>query len=440
MKDFGAHSKRSVQGSVTIVVTISLTTMLGLLGLVFDIGYGYYLQQVAQGAADAAALAAVSAAKPTGISALGCGTAVLCQTSYTCPASPTNATNFGVGCMYAKQNGFKSSGSQTVTISGGTGNPPSVSGLTTGTYWAQVEAKQSTGVGFLRVLDAMGMDIVARATAVLTGNGDQFCIYVMDPAASGAASLSGNGAIGTTCGMYVNSTSSTALQAVGNASVSTTQTDIVGSYSGGNNTHFTPTPSTGSSTIQDPLASLPAPVYSGCDHTNFSTAGTATLNPGVYCNGISISGSGTVTFTSGVYILNGGGLNISSSGFVYGSGVMFYNAQSSSYAFQPINISGTTNVSLSAPTSGTYQGILFFEDRSVTSTVQNIIAGGANLAISGTIYMPTGSLQFTGGSSTSPLVVAIVCRRLTITGGAYMQYDPTGAQTGIGKMSVALVQ
>jgi hypothetical protein len=269
--------------------------------------------------------------------------------------------------------------------------------------------------------------------------GDQVCIYVMDPAASGAAAFSGGADLETTCGVYVNSNSGTALTATGSTNVVTTVTDVVGGYSTGGSAAFTPRPTTGSDLMVDPLASLPPPTFSGCDHTGFSSGGgTVTLNPGVYCNGISIT-NGTANFNPGTYILNGGGLTISGSSNVYGSGVLFYNT-SSGYPFKPITIMGGTYTSLSAQTSGTYMGILFFQDRSITSTTPNSISGGSDLAISGTIYMPTGVLSFSGGSSTIPLLSAIICQKLLISGGAFLQLDATGEKTGIGKITPALVQ
>lgn len=439
MKGIG-QDKRSVRGGVTIIVTLALVTMFALLGLVFDVGYGYYIKQTAQGAADAAALAAVVAAEPTGAALISCNPVTLCQTSYVCPASPTNLTNFGTGCLYAKQNGFTTAGKQTVTISGGMGNPSSVSGMTNARYWVQVETRQIMGTTFLNFVGATSADVRARATAVLTGMGDQVCIYVMDPSSSSAVTLGGSADVETNCAMYVNSSSATALMGTGSANLSTPATYIVGSYLLGGAAFLLHLPTVGASTMPDPLASLPAPSYGACDHTSFSSnGGTVTLNPGVYCNGISIT-NGTANFNPGTYILNGGGLTIGGSSNVYGSGVMFYNTAATGYTFGAISIAGGTRSSLSSPTSGTYQGILFYQDRAISSNVQNSIAGGSDLSISGTIYMPTGLLSFAGGTNSSPLTSAIVCKKLNVSGGAYFQLDPTGARTGIGKIAPALVQ
>ena len=364
---------------------------------------------------------------------------MLCQSSYVCPASPTNSDNFGTACLYSKQNGFSTAGNQSVTVSGNIGIPPAVPGLKTSAYWVTVETKQMMRTTFLSFLDATSMDVRARATAVLTGTGDTICIYVMDPALGGAMTMGGSADIQATCGVYVNSNSSTALTATGSANLLTTVTDVVGSTSLGGSPSMLPAPTNGAPVMSDPLASLPPPTFSGCDKTSFSSGGgTVTLNPGVYCNGITIN-NGTVNFNPGVYILNGGGLTISGSSNVTGAGVMFYNT-AAGYTYGPIAVSGGTNTSLVAPTSGTYQGILFFQDRSITSSLKNSISGGSNLGLSGTVYMPTGPLSFSGGSTTTPLTMAIVCKTLSVTGGAYMSIDPTGTKTGIGKISVALVQ
>jgi len=296
------------------------------------------------------------------------------------------------------------------------------------------------GTTFLNFVGATSADVRARATAVLTGMGDQVCIYVMDPSSPSSVTLGGSSDVETTCGMYVNSSSATALTATGSANLSTPATYIVGSYLLSGAAFVLRLPTVGASTLPDPLASLPAPSYGSCDHTSFSTnGGTVTLNPGVYCNGISIT-NGTANFNPGTYILNGGGLTISGSSNVTGTGAMFYNTAAAGYTFGAITISGGTRTSLSAPASGTYQGILFYQDRAISSTLQNSIAGGSELNISGTIYMPTGLLSFAGGTNANPLTSALVCKKLNVSGGAFFQLDPTGARTGIGKIAPALVQ
>ena len=103
-----------------------------------------------------------------------------------------------------------------------------------------------------------------------------------------------------------------------------------------------------------------------CNGNTINANGTSgTLNPGVYCGGITVSGNGvSATFSSGTYILLGGGLQIKGGANATGSGVMFYNTYNSTYSYSPIVVSASSTT-LSAPTSGTYEGVLFFQDRNI---------------------------------------------------------------------------
>jgi len=104
-------------------------------------------------------------------------------------------------------------------------------------------------------------------------------------------------------------------------------------------------------------------LVAGCDHTSqVSVSGgpAQTLSPGVYCGGIAISGGANVTFSPGTYIINGGGLTVSGgTTTVNGNGLTFYNTGTAS-TFRPITLSGGGATTLSAPTSGPLNNMLFF--------------------------------------------------------------------------------
>jgi len=85
-------------------------------------------------------------------------------------------------------------------------------------------------------------------------------------------------------------------------------------------------------------------------------------------------------------------------------------------------------VSLAAPTSGTYQGVLFFQDRSINNTaLSSSFAGGANMTLTGSLYFPTTALAFNNGSS-STANVALLARTVDFEGGAGIQLNPSSAQ------------
>ena len=101
------------------MMTLSLTVILGMLGLAVDVGWAYYRQQAAQAAADAAAVAAVRAAVTSAGGVPTCSTAgVYCGGATNCPATaPGSAsTSFDNACMLASANGFTTSGIDTVSV------------------------------------------------------------------------------------------------------------------------------------------------------------------------------------------------------------------------------------------------------------------------------------------------------------------------------------
>src|SRR5260370_37639261 len=150
--------------------------------------------------------------------------------------------------------------------------------------------------------------VTSRATAAITGGKD--CIYALNPTATGALSVGGTASLTSTCGLYVDSSDSSALGTNGGGTISAPEYDVVG----GVNTHYalTPTPNTGASPAPDPLAGLPAPASAPytCDYKNYPSPNNGSaivLTPGVYCGGINVKNN-LYTFSPGNYILVGGGL------------------------------------------------------------------------------------------------------------------------------------
>ena len=129
----------------------------------------------------------------------------------------------------------------------------------------------------------------------------------------------------------------------------------------------------------------------------------------------------------------------SSNATLNGTGVTFYNT-SSGYSFGTIVITGGATVNFSAPRSGVYKGVLFFQDRNISTSANNAIGGGASQNYTGSIYMPTGYLSFVGGSSTQALTTALIAKSINISGDAYLERDATGDLIGIPQTMVGLIQ
>src|SRR5690242_5368213 len=84
------HQKRVFggceRGQALIMVTVGTVFIMGILGLVMDVGWGYYRKQVAQAAVDSAVLAAVTEAST------GTSTTFTCNSNGIAYQNPTPCT------------------------------------------------------------------------------------------------------------------------------------------------------------------------------------------------------------------------------------------------------------------------------------------------------------------------------------------------------------
>jgi len=172
----------------------------------------------------------------------------------------------------------------------------------------------------------------------------------------------------------------------------------------------------------------------------YTSTGGDTISAGTYCGGITVSGGKTLNLNPGTYIIMGGGLTVSGTSNLVGTGVTFYNTVwTSAYSstlnvgnsnqYKPIVISGGSATSLTAPSSGPLQGILFFQDRNLPSGdtgpsgPQNTISGGGAAAITVAMYFPTTPLYFSGGSTVTPLNAILIGDIINISGGTHLSSD-----------------
>jgi hypothetical protein len=403
--------------------TMAMVPMFGIMGLVTDIGYMHFVKMSAQTAAEAAAQAAIIDFRGTvGGSAYTCGgTDVVCSANpTTCPSNVTTPANsLEHGCMYAQQHGFNGTNQWVTYQSGAGGAPPIVSGVSSSSYWVTFRAIQKVPTMFSAILGNTSGLVVARSSAAVTGASD--CIYALNPHQSGSLSVGGTAQLTSSCGIYVDSDSGSALGSNGGGIISATEYDVVG----GVNTHYTLTPAanTGVLPAPDPLSNLPVPATGPytCDYYNYSAANWSnpTLNPGVYCGGINV-GNNTYTLNPGNYILVSGGLTTqSSNSTINGSNVFFYNTfgttNQGTMSYGPVNISANSNANLTAPTSGTYAGILFFEDRNAPAS-SDTYGGGSNAVYQGTIYAKNAAVTMYGNSAINTAYTILVADTISLIG------------------------
>jgi Flp pilus assembly protein TadG len=368
-----------------VVTALGMVLLMAGAGLAVDMGYLRYVQRRMQNAADSAAVAA---------------TAELLYGDYVT-----------AGQNDAASNGF-TNGSNNVTVA--VNYPPTLGLYANQTNFVEVIITQSVPTFFMTVAGYSTESVSARAVGHYWSGTN--CIFALDPTASGAITVTGSVSASAECGIMDDSNSSSAFVKTGSGSVNVTSNMIVGGLSNsGSSGSMSPTPTTGVPPESDPLGYLAEPTVGSCDYTQtykITSSGSYTLSPGVYCGGISISGSGTTTFSSGTYIIEGAGLSIAGSSTVLGSKVLFYITGGAG-----VSVNGSNGSSLSAATTGTYAGVLFFQDR--TDSASANISGGADTNIVGALYFPDANLDYTGSNSATTYTI-LVADTITLTGTTYI--------------------
>jgi len=251
----------------------------------------------------------------------------------------------------------------------------------------------------------------------------------LDPAARGALTIQGTSELRADCGVMVNSNNPTAIVANGGGCIYTNEIGVTGGTNmNGQAQCLYPKPTSDVPPAMDPMAWLAAPSLIGVTAVGVDTKiteGEATLNPGLYEGGIAISG-GTVTFNPGTYILDSG-FHASGNAILIGKGVTFYNTNTLGVGkWDDIDIAGTVKANLSAPDSGAYEGILFWNDAaSPDRNPGSVIAGTSDSKYEGALYFPSTHVSYTGTSTAAWTM--IIADTITISGNAFVssEYDKT---------------
>lgn len=279
-------------------------------------------------------------------------------------------------------------------------------------------------VPFMSFFTGSDMAVRVEATAAILKTG-RYCVVSLENTAVSGVTFRGNAAANLGCGVATNSTGPTAIAAEGSTVITASPLSAVGGVPPASNfagsTQYLP-----NSTAQpDPYAGLANPIVPGhCSPAvNINANRTAALSPGCY-RGMLIEGR--VNFAPGVYVIDGGSLDIRSQAVVAGTGVTFVlssaTAHSNPATVASLSIEGGATLNLTAPDSGAYEGLLFYQDRRApTGTVT--IRGNSASTVNGAFYFPRQELVYEGGSGFRPTCLRIVSRRVVFAGNSDINND-----------------
>lgn len=411
--------KEAGQALIFGVLTLGLLLM-GFAGLGIDMGYLRYEKRLQQSTADSAAIAGASDL-PYGHAAVLAAAAA---------AATTNGFSDNTGAKNTPCGSSNPDGCVTVTVN----NPPtSGPAAHQNSDYVEVYVAETHPTFFMRVLHITSQTVTARAVATTVGGGSASgCLYTLGNPSNGVEGVNINGAAtldAPSCGIVDNGNFNTKGNAL---TVHSDTFGIAGDWDksgpGGTVTCAgsanCPT-ATNMAPAGDPLSGLvsapaqpanstscPPPVVKKGKSTPVTcdVSASGTLQPGTF-DSISV-GSAAVTFSPGLYYINGAnGLSFGANATVTGTGVTFYFTNGAT-----VSATGTPDIQLSAPNSGTDAGMLFYQDPSDTSGPS--LGGDSASFFQGTLYFPTANLTFFGNGSfnSGAQYTTVITGSLTLSG------------------------
>ena len=386
---------RDDRGQALIIIAIALGALLLGVGLALDTGQLFVARRAAQTAADAGAWA---------------GAAVLYAGGSAAQARTAAATD-------ATLNGYTDGGFVTVT----TASPPTSGTYTNDPGYVEVTITEQVLTRFLLGASAGRTAITVRAVAGLARSGSGEAIVVTR--GSGSSTFTLNGSTRLTIsggGTSTNSTSNTAVNVGSGGLLTGTFHRVTGNVSGTVAGRMSPAPTVGVPATADPFAAVAGPSTTSLPVFAGQTITTpVTLSPGVYTSLVTVGNSGIASLNAGNYVFRAGLRTTGTGSLVLAGsgGVLLYNANASYPAAGGscgnLSLAGTGTMTLSASRTGSYAGMLLFQDRSCTNGAALSVRTGTSL--SGTLYVPAATLTISVVNSVT-IASQIVAYELTVTG------------------------
>lgn len=414
---------RDRSGASAPIIAMVILVLFGFLGLSVDVANWYMQRRAMQSATDAAALSAAhimyEQQSTTGLSA-------------EMEAAAKND---------AKRNGYDDAAGNITVVKNHpyNGDPNKVEVVMTMT-------EESLIANF--ITSSGGTTIARRAVAGITASDGNYCMLALSPTCQDTVKINGTADIVLTdCPIMSNSChSQSANKLLGSSEVWTPSIAACGNYEPGGNIDLHLDPNINNGQVMqgaqprpDPLSDIPEcqneptcqQMMSSCNAfpSGQSSQALADANPisaGCYTE-MNFSNNAYYTFDSGDYYVQGdfratSGANGPAG--VTGTGVTFHLSPTSQ-----LNIA-KGNFNLSAPTTGVYENILFFQSRDASinscSGTQHTIEGAGTLT--GTVYIPNQEVHLnSNGSVGSPGCLRIVSQILELNGTSEIYSDCSGS-------------
>lgn len=413
MKSLLKRLIRNQRGNTLIITAAAMPLLIGSAGLATDtIQWALWKRQL-QKAADSAAIAGVYA-KMAG-------------------QNVTNAVNYDVGYPNQTNTAGPNNNRTGYTLLSAPVVSTSPSGIPSdATHGVSVTLQIQQTLPFSSMFLSSTPVITASATAAAVAAGNYCVVSLENTNYQGAISAGGNTSVDFGCGMITDSTSLDAAIAFGSSSVRASPVAAVGGLDTTDNWASGTTLQPFSPALPDPYGSVPtASIPSSCptfsdnpQSVQTIPSSTPTATPVTQCYN-NFTAKGNVTLQPGTYVITGN-IDINSSATVTCNGCTFVMTNSTPANTGTLTINGGATMNLTAPDSGTYKGILFYQDRAA-SLNNSKIDGNSSSFYKGAFYFPNGNVTYNGTAGLAFDCVKLVTRRVTFTGNSKLNNNcPAG--------------
>jgi len=301
----------------------------------------------------------------------------------------------------------------------------------------KVTLKIQKTLGFSSVFLATAPIITAEATAATIPTGVYCVVSLEDTSATGITAI-GNGDINLGCGMITNSTSLTAAIATGSSDVDATPIAAVGdikesdNWNGAELLPFTVKE-------EDPFAGVNVPPFTACQGggnklqiNSNDTVDRSSLdsNKTVCFSDMSLNGNVTLGSNS-IYIIDSGDFSVGAQAHVtcnHCTIVLTNSTAGSPVTIGNVTINGGAEMDMTASNSGTFDRILFYQDRraSSSSSAVNKINGNSDSLMTGAFYFPTRQMDINGTAGLNFQCAQFVARNVTFSGNGSINNSCSG--------------
>lgn len=410
----------SNSGNATLLLATGLPALIGTAGAAIDFSQWYAWKQELQMATDQAALAAAWSLSQDGSEA-----------TYETRGRQNYRSNLALTADFATDPAF-----ELADYANGNLNSIAVSASATRSlpFSSFIMSRAVTVSAYSQASFEAGTNYAACLIAV-GDNGTTF-------------EVGGNANVTARCGLAALSCSDDAIVIDGSASVVTDSIATCGTAS---------VPSTNESVLtekvqglEDTFADLSPPTNTTARTYKCNGNGSksvATPLAGTYSDFVV---SCKTTMSKGIYVIDGGTLDLTGNFSVTGTNIMFVlkngatlklggSGSGNILTLTPMQASDFTALGYSSSLANRYANMLIFEDRASQPTEDHIINGNANSLFEGTIYLPKGTARINGTASIDSSCLQISAFKINVLGNAALDTRcPTSSTNSAGTSAASV--